>query len=202
VSELEDPVSIMKKIKDLTNVLYGFYKSIWSFYKDKEKGEEESSLEETYLVFQQKYLSKLLEIVSDMPKEIGKRIYFDLIYTLNEIKGELEKLFITLIYGRDVQLPESFNVSLDEALDIPLKAFNELLDLLESQDSPEKFKEKLNEVSRLEGIMDQSELMVMRQIESFKGKEDNFPLLIVFKVVHSLEEIVDKIEDIGNYLSR
>ena len=50
--------------------------------------------------------------------------------------------------------------------------------------------------------MDQSQLTMLRQIESLKGKENDFALLIAYKIAHSIEGIIDVLEDISNYLSR
>lgn len=199
--EVVDQGTIIKKIRELINILYTFYKGIWETIKSGSELEE-ADYEKRYLVFQQRYASKMLETIDALPHKIADRIYYDIIYKLTDIKDHLEKIYITSLYGLKRGIPEAFTVSLEEALDMPLKAFNTLLEAFDNYETPEIFKEKVGEISRLERVMDQSHLTIMRQIEGSKGKGDDFNLMIVFKVTHSLEAIVDCVEDIANRISR
>jgi len=199
--EVVDHGTLFKKIREITNILYSFYKSIWETIKT--SGEtEDTDYERRYLVFQQRYASKILETINSLPHKISDRVYYDLIYKLTDIKDHLEKIFITSLYGLKKGIPEAFSVSLDEALDMPLKAFSTLIEAFDNYESPDIFKEKISEISRIERLMDQSQLTIMRQIEGSKGKGEDFNLMIIFKVTHSLEAIVDSIEDIANSISR
>ncbi len=199
--EVVDHETLIKKIREITSILYNFYKSIWEAIKG--GGEkEETDFEKRYLVFQQRYASKIFEVIDALPHKISDRVYYDLIYKLSDIKDHLEKIFITSLYGLKKGVPEAFSVSLDEALDLPLKAFTTLIEAFDNYESTDILKEKIGEISKIERLMDQSQLTIMRQIEGSKGKGDDFSLMIIFKVTHSLEAIVDSIEDIANSISR
>lgn len=198
---MEDTISLMKSLKNLANILYNFYKEFWDL-RNKDVEKEEVNFYNIYIKFQEEYAKAILPLINMLPHEISKRIYYDLIYNFMTIKHQLELIFLTQVYGIKIDIPEALKINLDEALEMPLKAFNVLIELFDVYDSKEKLKDKISELSRLEGLMDQSQLTLLRQMEAMKGKEDDFSLMIIYKILHSVESILDSLEDIGNYLSR
>jgi len=195
---------IMTKIKELAQTSSDFYKYVSDFYRRmREISDEEYGMHIQELInYQNKYSELTCELIKILPKDATLRIYFDIVSGFQDIKYHLENLFITVIYGSKTEIPEPLKVNLDEAIELPLKAFSKIIGALEQYDFKEKLKENIKEISRLEGLMDQSQLTMLRQIESLKGKENDFALLIAYKIAHSIEGIIDVLEDISNYLSR
>ena len=191
-------VEVMKKLREFTSVLYGFYKKMWKVWR----GEEEVNYKEIYLEFNEKFINNALEIIESLPHEVSERIYYDVLTGLMEIKFSLELVFLAQFYGKKIDIPETIKINLDEALEMPLKAFNALLELFDTYSSKEKAKEKVAEITRLEGLMDQSQLTLMRQIDSLKEKENNFSLLVIYNILHNIEAVLDKLEEISNILLR
>lgn len=195
---------IMGKIRELAAISRDFYRIILETYKkmknieDEELGKHINEFKE----YQTKYSEETCDLIKILPKDASLRMYYDIISSFQEIKHHLENLFITVIYGSRTPFPEPIKDSLDEAMELPLKAFEKMINALEQYDSKEKLRENINDISKIEGVMDQSHIMLIRQINTLKGKEDDFALMIVYKIAHSIEGIIDVLEDISNYLSR
>ncbi|MGQ4892916.1 MAG: hypothetical protein ACP6IP_10620 [Candidatus Njordarchaeia archaeon] len=191
-------VEIMKQLKDLTLILYDFYKKIWEIWKEA----SEVDYKAVYSEFNEKFVSNTLSIIEGLPHEISERVYYDVLTGLMEIRFALELVFLAQFYGKKTEVPDAIKINLDEALEMPLKAFSALLELFDVYGSKEKTKEKVAEISRLEGLMDQSQLTLMRQIDSLREKENNFSLLVIYNVLHNIEVVLDKLEEISNILLR